>query len=46
MTKHTILFLAANPRGTGDGGLDPRALEQEASAIQRELKLGGCRWRP
>ncbi|HWO25675.1 MAG TPA: CHAT domain-containing protein [Kofleriaceae bacterium] len=47
MTKHTILFLAANPQGGDRSGLDPQArrgaLEQEASAIQRELKRSGYR---
>jgi hypothetical protein len=33
MPKHTILFLAANPRGT-----DRRALDREARSIQEELK--------
>ncbi len=36
--KHTILFLAANPRGT-----DPRTLDREASAIQEELERSGFR---
>lgn len=49
MKKHTILFLAANPRSTGDGRFDPHvrrsALDQEASAIRRELKLSGYRHR-
>jgi hypothetical protein len=36
--KHTILFLAANPRGT-----DPRTLDREASAIQEELERSGRR---
>ncbi|HEX7837219.1 MAG TPA: hypothetical protein VF469_07130, partial [Kofleriaceae bacterium] len=40
MTKHTILFLAANPHGT-----DRRALDQEASAIRKELKRSGYRER-
>jgi CHAT domain len=40
MMKHTILFLAANPRGT-----DQRALDHEASAIRRELKRSGYRER-
>jgi len=39
MTKHTILFLAANPHGTGSRGLDPlerrSALDQEANAIRK-----------
>src|SRR5689334_17459001 len=47
MTKHTILFLAADPRGTAKGGLDPQArriaLDQEASAIRKELKRSGYR---
>src|SRR5262249_20753761 len=47
MTKHTILFLAANPRGAGPSGLEPQArrvaLDQEASAIQKELKRSGYR---
>ena len=38
MTKHTILFLAANPSGT-----DPRALDREARAIQVELERSGFR---
>ncbi len=38
MTKHTILFLAANPRGT-----DWRALDQEAHAIRAELRRSGYR---
>jgi len=38
MTKHTILFLAADPSGT-----DPRALGQEARSIQEELERGGFR---
>jgi hypothetical protein len=45
MTKCTILFLAANPHGSDPGGVAPqarrRALDQEASAIQRELELSG-----
>lgn len=32
--KHTILYLAANPLGT-----DPRALDQECAAIERELRM-------
>jgi hypothetical protein len=40
MTKHTILFLAANPLGT-----DRRALDHEASSIRRELKQSGYRER-
>src|SRR5689334_12236878 len=47
MTKHTILFLAADPRGTAKGGLDPQArriaLDQEASAIRKELERSGSR---
>jgi hypothetical protein len=35
-TKHTILFLAANP-----GGTDQRALDEEARTIQVELKRSG-----
>ncbi|TMQ20398.1 MAG: CHAT domain-containing protein [Deltaproteobacteria bacterium] len=38
MTKHTILFLAANPSGT-----DPLALDREARAIQAELERSGYR---
>jgi hypothetical protein len=38
MTKHTILFLAANPSGT-----DPRALDREARSIHTELKRTGYR---
>ena len=38
MTKHTILFLAANPIGT-----DRLALEREARAIQVELERAGSR---
>jgi hypothetical protein len=38
MTKHTILFLAANPSGT-----DRLALDQEARSIQVELERGGFR---
>src|SRR5204862_1720758 len=38
MTKHTILFLAANP-----GGTDPRALDREARSIRAELKRSGYR---
>jgi hypothetical protein len=37
-TRHTILFLAANPSGT-----DPRALDREARAIQVELERSGFR---
>src|SRR5262245_36855152 len=47
MTKHTILFLAANPRGPALGGLDLQArrglLDCEMSAIQKELKRSGHR---
>jgi tetratricopeptide (TPR) repeat protein len=47
MTKHIILFLAANPQGANRSGLDPQArrvaLDQEASAIQKELKRSGYR---
>jgi len=38
MTKHTILFLAANPSGT-----DRLALDREARAIHAELKRSGYR---
>jgi len=38
MTRHTILFLAANPHGT-----DPRALDREARAIQVEFERSGHR---
>lgn len=38
MTKHSILFLAANPHGT-----DRRALGREARAIQVELERSGHR---
>ncbi|HMG57731.1 MAG TPA: CHAT domain-containing protein [Kofleriaceae bacterium] len=38
MSKHTILFLAANPLGT-----DRLALDQEARAIQVELERSGHR---
>jgi WD40 repeat protein len=38
VSKHTILFLAANPPGT-----DRRALDQEAHAIQHELERTGHR---
>ncbi len=38
MTKHTILFLAANPLGT-----DRLALDEEARAIQAELERSGHR---
>ncbi|HWO25673.1 MAG TPA: hypothetical protein VNO30_43340 [Kofleriaceae bacterium] len=45
--KHTILFLAANPLGIDPGDLDPQArrgaLDQEASAIRKELRLSGYR---
>lgn len=37
-TKHTILFLAANPIGTAE-----RALDREARAIQKELERSGFR---
>jgi hypothetical protein len=37
-TKHVILFLAANPPGTGQ-----LALDQEARSIRAELKRGGHR---
>ncbi|HWO25674.1 MAG TPA: hypothetical protein VNO30_43345 [Kofleriaceae bacterium] len=47
MSKHTILFLAANPDGADPGGVDPQvrrgALDQEASAIRKELRLSGYR---
>jgi hypothetical protein len=47
MMKHTILFLAGDPRGPDPSGLDLQArrgaLDQEASAIQRELKRSGYR---
>jgi hypothetical protein len=47
MTKHTILFLAANPQGADGSGFDPEAqrvaLDQEASAIDKELRLSGRR---
>jgi hypothetical protein len=47
MTKHTILFLAADPQRADPSGLDLQArrgaLDQEASAIQRELKLSSHR---
>src|SRR5262249_56509546 len=36
--KHTILFLAANPRGT-----DRVALDREARAIQVEMERSGFR---
>src|SRR5262245_12742010 len=36
MTKHTILFLAADPNGT-----EPRALGHEARSIQEELERSG-----
>jgi hypothetical protein len=38
MTRHTILFLAANPNGT-----DRDALDREAHAIRAELKRSGYR---
>ena len=38
MTKHIILFLAANPTGT-----HPHALDCEASSIRAELKRSGHR---
>lgn len=38
LTKHTILFLAANPPGT-----DPLALDEEARVIQVELERCGHR---
>ena len=38
MTKHTLLFLAANPHGT-----DGRVLDREARAIQVELERSGHR---
>src|SRR5262245_28599677 len=38
MTKHSILFLAANPSGT-----DSRALDREARSIHAELKRTGYR---
>src|SRR3954470_15309972 len=38
MTKHTLLFLAANPAGT-----DRLALDREARAIQVELERSGSR---
>ena len=38
LTKHTILFLAANPLGT-----DRLALDEEARAIQEELERSGHR---
>ncbi len=45
MTKHTILFLAANPLGT-----DRLVLDREAHAIQAELErsatANGSSWRP
>jgi hypothetical protein len=40
LTKHIILFLAANPLGT-----DRLALDEEARAIQLELERSGCRER-
>lgn len=36
MTRHNILFLAANP-----GGMDPRALDREARSSRVELKGSG-----
>ena len=38
MTKHTILFLAANPVGT-----DRLALDEEARAIQEDFDRSGHR---
>jgi hypothetical protein len=38
MTKHTILFLAANPVGT-----DRRALDEECAEIERELRMSSGR---
>jgi CHAT domain len=38
MTKHTILFLAANPAGT-----DRRTLDEECAAIERELRMSSGR---
>jgi hypothetical protein len=38
LTKHTILFLAANPVGT-----DRLALDEEARALQQELERAGFR---
>src|SRR5215470_11626881 len=38
MSKHTILFLAANPRGS-----DPLALDREAREIHVELERSGYR---
>jgi hypothetical protein len=38
MSKHTILFLAANPSGT-----DQLALDRQARAIQQELERSGYR---
>jgi hypothetical protein len=47
MTKHTILFLAANPPGDLPSGFDPAArrsgLDQEVTAIRKELKRSGYR---
>jgi hypothetical protein len=47
MAKHTILFLAANPRITDEQGLAPEArrgaLDREASAILKELRGSGYR---
>ena len=49
MTKHNILFLAADLRGDSPDGLDPHArrgaLDREASAIRRELERSGHRGR-
>ncbi|HWO25662.1 MAG TPA: tetratricopeptide repeat protein [Kofleriaceae bacterium] len=49
MTKHNILFLAADLRGESPDGLDPQArrgaLDREASAIRRELERSGHRER-
>ena len=38
MTKHTILFVAANPWGT-----DRLALDEEARAMQEQLERSGNR---
>jgi len=47
MAKHTILFLAANPRITDEQGLAPEArrgaLDREASVILKELRGSGYR---
>src|SRR5262245_48494222 len=47
MTKHTILFLSADPRGADQGGLDRQArrgaFDEEASAIRKELERSGSR---